>query len=59
MIDTDGDTAKFSVDTNEKAADIIAALSAAGLRVFKSSFEKRELVDLFLSAPSVESGGAQ
>ncbi|MBK9769833.1 MAG: ABC transporter ATP-binding protein [Candidatus Obscuribacter sp.] len=58
LIDTDGDTAKFSVDTNEKAADIIAALGTAGLRVFKSSFEKRELVDLFLSAPSAESGGA-
>jgi len=58
LIDTDGDTARFSVDSNEKAADIIAALNTAGLRVFKSAFEKRELVDLFLSAPSSESGGA-
>lgn len=35
--------------SNEKAADLIAALGSRGLRVYQSNFEKRELVELFLN----------
>jgi len=44
-----GHTARFSVADNEKAAALIAALFENGLRVFQSNFEKRELVELFLT----------
>ncbi len=56
LIEASGEAAKFTVSGNEKAADIIASLSSSGLRVYKSSFEKRELVELFLTAPEPNSG---
>ena len=61
LVEWAGETAKFTVSGNDKAADIIASLSASGLRVYSSNFEKRELVDLFLSAPASinkDSGGS-
>lgn len=58
LIETSGETAKFTVSGNDKAADIIASLSASGLRVYKSNFEKRELVELFFSSPEQASGHA-
>lgn len=48
IIDTEGNTARISVPGKEQAADLIAGLTAAGLRVYQSNFEKRELVELFL-----------
>lgn len=51
LIESTGETAKFTVSDNEKAADIIGSLTSNGLRVYKSNFERRELVELFLSAP--------
>lgn len=52
LIDTSGNTARFAVPDNEKAADLIAELSKSGLRVYQSNFEKRELVELFLNNPA-------
>jgi ABC-2 type transport system ATP-binding protein len=57
LLETTGETAKFAVSGNEKAADIIASLTASGLRVYASHFERRELVELFLNAPEPEGGG--
>lgn len=52
LIDTDGNTGRFAVPNNEKAANLIAALGENGLRVYRSNFEKRELVELFLNEPA-------
>jgi len=48
IIDTDGNTARLAVSDKEHAADVIEALMVAGVRVYQSNFEKRELVELFL-----------
>jgi ABC-2 type transport system ATP-binding protein len=56
LIDSDGNKARFAVPDNEKAAELISALSGNGLRVYQSNFEKRELVELFLTVPG-EGGG--
>lgn len=55
LIDTTGNTARFAVPDNEKAADTIAAMAEHGLRVYQSHFEKRELVELFLNEPKENS----
>jgi len=55
IIDSEGISARISVPGKEQAADIIAGLTAAGLRVYQSNFEKRELVELFLRGGEKES----
>ncbi|CAN5488177.1 ABC transporter ATP-binding protein [soil metagenome] len=52
LVECVGETAKFTVASNAKAAEIISSLSAGGLHVYASKFEKRELVELFLTTPS-------
>lgn len=49
IIDSEGNGARFAVASNEKAAELIAFLGSRGLRVYQSNFEKRELVELFLT----------
>ena len=56
LLSCENNQAKFSVPDNEKAAEIVAALSENGLRVYQSNFEKRELVELFLTDPKQEVG---
>jgi ABC-2 type transport system ATP-binding protein len=56
LIDHGDNKARFAVPDNEKAAEVIAALFENGLRVYQSNFEKRELVELFLTDPK-EGGG--
>ena len=55
IIDSEGSSARISVPGKEQAADIVAGLTAAGLRVYQSNFEKRELVELFLRGGEKES----
>lgn len=54
--DRENNSARFACPDNEKAADIIAKLADQGLRVYQSRFERRELVELFLSGDKEEKG---
>lgn len=49
LVDSEDNTARFSCPDNEKAAEIVTAMAANNLRVYQSKFERRELVELFLT----------
>jgi len=52
LIDSDGESARFSAPDKEVAANLIAALTAGGVRVYQATFEKRELVEMFYEGSS-------
>ncbi len=41
--------ARFAVATNEKAATLLASLHSENFSIYQSTFEKKELVELFLN----------
>lgn len=53
---SENNSARFACPDNERAAEIIAKLAEQGLRVYQSKFERRELVELFLSGDKEEKG---
>lgn len=48
--------AKFAVATNEKAAELLAGLQKENFSVYQSTFEKKELVELFLNERATDIG---
>ncbi|HNG21254.1 MAG TPA: ABC transporter ATP-binding protein, partial [Candidatus Obscuribacter sp.] len=48
--------AKFAVATNEKAAELLAGLQKENFSVYQSTFEKKELVELFLNERATDMG---
>lgn len=55
-VDSENNSARFACPDNERAAEIIAEMAEQGLRVYQSKFERRELVELFLSGDKEEKG---
>lgn len=50
--------ARFAVATNEKAAALLASLHRENFSIYQSTFEKKELVELFLNEKAENLGAA-
>ncbi|MDZ4833270.1 MAG: ABC transporter ATP-binding protein [Candidatus Melainabacteria bacterium] len=54
IIEVNDNNARFTVADKNAAAELLCDVVASGIKVYEMIFEKRELVDLFLSSGSVE-----
>lgn len=54
----DEDNARLTVSSKNEAAELLADVVASGIKVYEMIFEKRELVELFLSSTEGTTDGA-
>lgn len=57
VLGVDNDTARFTIADKIAAAAFLSEVVASGIQVYEMTFEKRELVDLFLDSSSSTADG--